>query len=67
MSRNKVANRGKNLSISLPYHQVAWINMHPIFKLSKFLQVKIQEYMELCYDVERLEKNLHINKKEVIC
>lgn len=66
MTRRKVDRVGGRASISLPSNQLTFIAKNPLFNLSRFVQIKLNEYINFVSDVERLEKQLQINKKEVI-
>lgn len=66
MARNKVTNKNKSVSISLTELQKQFIDKHPSFNLSKFVQIALGDYINLHLEVERLEKEERTNVKQEI-
>lgn len=66
MARKKIGEGSKNVSISLSMEQYRFLESHPKFNLSKFVQLKLGEYIDLSLDVETLEKTLNISRKDIL-
>jgi hypothetical protein len=62
----KVSQEDKNvvISISIPPYQKKFILTHKSFNPSKFFQNHLNEYIQLQYDVEKVEKEVNKNVKE---
>lgn len=58
--------RNKTFSISITPEQVEYIEEHPGFKFSQFVQLALNDYLNSAYEVERLEKIYNQKCKEVI-
>ena len=56
MSRPKVANKNINVSVSLPKYQTDFIIEHKDFVLSKFVQLNMDDYMNVYYEIQELLK-----------
>jgi hypothetical protein len=68
MARTKIGEGNKNVSISLPLHQLNFIKSHSTFNLSKFVQIHLSDYISKTIEVEQLEKEAKYDKtKTVIC
>ena len=60
MGRKKVKFKNKTMSISLPSHQITFIDLHPRFNLSKFVQIYLQDHIHMVEDLEDAEKEAGI-------
>jgi len=56
MGRKKVECKARNISISLPFYQIQFIEAHPTFSLSEFVKIHLEEHINLTEDVEKIEK-----------
>lgn len=56
MGRKKVKFKNKTISISLPAHQIKFIDEHPKFNLSKFVQIYLQDHIHMAEDLKDAEK-----------
>jgi len=45
MTRTKVKDKNKTVSISLPKYQIKFVKENPDFNLSKFVQLYLRDYM----------------------
>ena len=68
MSRKRVEIGYKNqtVSISLPKDQIEFLNTHPYFNLSKYVQLLLSNHVSLEKQVEQIAKEEGVNIKEVI-
>ena len=66
MGRRRVEHKASNISISLPFHQIQFINNHNTFSLSEFVRIHLQEYIDLTNEVEKVEKEVGMNGKTKI-
>lgn len=66
MSRKKIEIKNKPVSISLPQSQIDFILLHPHFNLSKYVQMQLNEYINLSSEVEELEKEEGYKIEEVV-
>ncbi len=55
MGRIKIINKNKIKSVSLPIHQIKFIENNKSFDLSKFLQIHLQTFIELSNELKELE------------
>lgn len=60
MGRKKVEFKAKNISISLPYEQIKFIENHSKFSLSEFVRIHLGDYINLTEDVENTEREVGI-------
>jgi len=51
MGRKKVDNKNKNVSISLTIHQAEYVKKNKDFDLSKFVQLCLQNHIDLDDDI----------------
>lgn len=58
MTRKKVTEKNVSVSISIPYRQKKFIESHPAFKFSKFVQLHLEDFINLTLDVERLDQEV---------
>lgn len=68
MGRKKIDNSKKNISVSISLlpRQVLFLKEHEKFNFSKYVQLLLDEYINLVHDVERIQTEYNIDKKEVI-
>jgi hypothetical protein len=66
MGRKKVEYKNKPISISLPEQQIKFLNKHPKFNISKFVQLALDEQINLTLEVERIEKEVNLKREETI-
>lgn len=64
MGRKKIENKNQVVSISLPYHQQAFIKSIKTFDLSKFVQIHLQSFIDL-YDDYKLHGGENNDKKKI--
>ncbi len=64
MGRKKIKNKNQVVSISLPYHQCAFIKSVRMFDLSKFVQLHLQSFIDLCDDY-KLNGGENNDKKKI--
>jgi hypothetical protein len=64
MANKKVLNKNKPVSISLPSEQVTFIETHPKFNLSKFVQLALGEHINLERYVEKIQEEVKLNVRE---
>ena len=55
MGRKKVIIKNEPISISLPKHQRDFIKNHNTFNLSKFVQIHLEDYLNLTLEVEEIK------------
>ena len=55
MTRTKVTNKNVVASVSITEEQRKFIDSHPKFNFSKFVQIHLQDYCDLTYDLEKLK------------
>ena len=66
MGRRKVERKAGNVSISLPFEQLEFIEKHLSFSLSEYVRIHLAEYINLTNDVERIEKEIKINRIDTL-
>lgn len=55
MGRLKVQYKNEPVSISLPVEQIAFIQNHSTFNLSKFVQIHLQDHINTVEELEELK------------
>lgn len=66
MSRKKILNKKQTVSISITPQQKQFILNHPKFDLSKFVQIHLEDHIQLTYEVERIEREVNLDVKAPI-
>jgi hypothetical protein len=58
MPRKAILHKNKNISISLPEYQIDFINEHPEFSISKYIQIQMKDYLDSYYTLEAIKKEV---------
>lgn len=66
MSRNKVPYKNETISISLPIDQISFIRSYPMFNLSKFVQLQLQDHIDAVEDLEDIEIEFNTKSQNVL-
>ncbi len=66
MGRKKVLNKNTVRSVSVQSHQADFIDQHPKFDFSKFVQIHLEEYLNLALEVEDIENEYRMKKEDDI-
>lgn len=56
MSRKTVSNKNKSASVSLRADQIKFLDEHPHFNLSKYVQMILDDYIQLSKTIEKVVK-----------
>lgn len=68
MGRAKVTNKNTIRSVSIQAYQDKFIEDHPKFDLSKFVQLHLDDYIELALEVDNIKEEIDNgkHKEEVV-
>ena len=64
MTRIKRDIKNITVSVSVTPYQKIFIDTHPTFQFSKFIQIQLNDYINLQHEIEYLEKKFNITVKE---
>ena len=65
MGRAKVTNKNTIRSVSIQAYQDKFIEEHPKFDFSKFVQIHLDDYMELALEVDNIKEELNNDKTKI--
>lgn len=57
MGRPTIQNKNKNISISLLPNQIMFLNTHKNFNLSKFVQIHLEQMMNVYEEIESYKED----------